>query len=79
VNYVPDDDLIESVCLENEKDRGKLIGKVADEKRSEKKVPVNVLSEYTGTDDAGPFGTVDRRGRRFLLTIVEGDFRADRK
>jgi hypothetical protein len=126
VNYVPDDDLIENVCLENEKDRGKLIGKVADEKRNEKRVPLNVLSQYAGSYEVGPFGTwtvsvtgdhlaielADGGGKQtvfptsdnvfvfpstggtvtfvrdpkknnavthFLLTIVEGDFRADRK
>lgn len=126
VNYVADDDLIENVCLENEKDRHKLIGKVADERRREKKLPVSVLSQYAGTYDVGPLGnwTVsvvgdhlaielgDGGGRQqvfptsdtvfvfqstggtvtfvkdpkrgnavthFLLTIVEGDFRGDRK
>jgi hypothetical protein len=126
VNFVPDDDLIENVCLENEKDRGKLVGKVADEKRREKKLPVSVLSQYAGTYDVGPMGlwTVSVVGdhlaielsagggkqevfptsdnvfvfpstggtvtfvkdpkknnavTHFLLTIVEGDFRADRK
>jgi hypothetical protein len=126
VNYVPDDDLIEYVCLENEKDRGKLVGRVADEKRREVKLPVSVLSQYAGTYNVGPLGmwTVsvvgdhlaielgDGGGKQevfatadnvflfpstggtvtfvkdpkknnavthFLLTIVEGDFRADRK
>jgi len=125
VNYIADDDLIENVCLENEKDRAKLIGKVADERKSEKKLPINVLSQYTGTYDVGPLGnwTVsvvgdhlaielgDGGGKQavfplsenvfafpttggtvtfvkdqkknavthFLLTIVEGDFRATRK
>jgi hypothetical protein len=126
VNFVPDDDLIEIVCLENEKDRGKLVGKVADEKRLEKKAAMSVLSQYAGTYDVGPLGnwTVsvvgdhlaielgDGGGKQqvfptsdrvfvfpstggtmtfvkepkknnavthFLLTIVEGDFRADRK
>jgi|KBSMisStandDraft_5_1062788.scaffolds.fasta_scaffold00059_33 hypothetical protein len=126
VNYVPDDDLIENICLENEKDRAKLVGKVADEKRLEKKLPVSVLSQYSGTYDVGPLGnwivsvvgdhlaieigvgggkqqvfptsnnvfvfpstggTVtfvkdpkkNNAVTHFLLTIVEGDFRADRK
>jgi hypothetical protein len=113
VNYVPDDDLIEYACLENEKDRGKLVGRVADEKRREKKLPVSLLSQYAGTYNVGPLGnwTVsvvgdhlaielgDGGGKQqvfatadnvrdskknnavthFLLTIVEGDFRADRK
>jgi len=126
VNYVPDDDLIEYVCLANEKDRQKLVGRIGDEKRLEKKVPVSVLSQYAGIYNVGPLGnwTVsvvgdhlaielgDGGGKQqvfatadnvflfastggtvtfvrdpkknnavthFLLTIVEGDFRADRK
>jgi hypothetical protein len=125
VNYIADDDLIENVCLENEKDRTKLVGKIADERKSEKTLPVSVLLQYTGTYDVGPLGnwTVsvigdhlaielgDGGGKQavfptsenvfvfpttggtvtfvkdqkrnavthFLLTIVEGDFRADRK
>jgi hypothetical protein len=124
VNLVPDDDLIEQVCLENEKDRGRLVGRVADERRMEKKVAVNVLAQYEGTYDVGPLGnwkvavvasdlTVDLGtggGRQVMfaraddvfvlpsaggtitfvkdaknvvthlfLTIVEGDFRAERK
>src|SRR4051812_41727045 len=38
VTFVADDDLIETVCLENEKDRGRLVGKIEDERRSEKKI-----------------------------------------
>jgi hypothetical protein len=125
VNYLADDDLIENVCLENEKDRSKLVGVVADERKSEKRLPVSVLSQYAGTYDVGPLGnwTVsvvgdhlaielsDGGGKQrvfptsvnvfvfpttggtvtfvkdqkknvvthFLLTIVEGDFRAERK
>jgi hypothetical protein len=125
VNYVADDDLIENVCLENEKDREKLVGKVADEKKAEKKLPVSLLRQYAGTYNVGPLGnwTVsvvgdhlaielgDGGGKQavfptsenvfvfpstggtvtfvkdqkknavthFLLTLVEGDFRAERK
>jgi hypothetical protein len=123
VNFVPDDDLIENVCLENEKDRGRLVGKITDEKRSEKALSASVLSQYAGTYDVGPLGiwTVSLVGAQlavelpdgggkqsvfaradtvfvlpsiggtitfvkeqnavthFLLTIVEGDFRGDRK
>jgi hypothetical protein len=125
VSFVADDDLIESVCLENEKDRGRLVGKVADERKPGKKVPVSVLSQYLGTYDVGPLGswTVSVVGdelavdlgtgggkqvifpqsdsvfvlqsagggtitfvkdsknvvTHFLLTIVEGDFKAERK
>jgi hypothetical protein len=125
VNFVPDDELIENVCLENEKDRHKLVGNIADEKRTEKKVPPAVLAEYAGTYDVGPLGnwivsvagdgltiqidnglkqpvfaisdakfvfpttggtvTFGRDPKKnnavthLFLTIVEGDFRAERK
>jgi hypothetical protein len=123
VAFVADDDLIENVCLENEKDLGRLVGKVEDEKKSEKRVAANVLAQYEGTYNVGPLGmwtvsvvggqlaielpdgggkqTVFARAENvfvfpsvggtvtfvreknavthFLLTIVEGDFRADRK
>jgi hypothetical protein len=124
VGFVPDDDLIENVCLENEKDRGRLVGKIADEKKTERKVAASVLSQYAGTYDVGPLGVwnvsvagdqlaielPDGGGKQlafartdtsfvlpstggevtfvrdskggvshFLLTIVEGDFKAERK
>jgi hypothetical protein len=56
VSFVADDDLIENVCLENEKDRGRLVGKVEDERKAGKKVAVGVLSQYAGTYDVGPLG-----------------------
>ena len=124
VGFVPDDELIENVCLEDEKDRGRLVGKVQDERKSEKKIVPGALSQYAGTYDVGPLGnwTVsivgdqlavelsDGGGKQpifarsdtvfvfptvggtltfvrdsknvvthFVLTIVEGDFKADRK
>jgi hypothetical protein len=110
-NYVPDDELIESVCLENEKDRGKLVGKIADEKQPDKTVAANVLADYVGKYEVGPLGvwTVSASGgtlfmelakfvlqssggtvtfvrdaktnavTHLLLTIVEGDFKGERK
>jgi hypothetical protein len=125
-NFVADDDLIENICLENEKDHGRLVGTIADEKKAQKRVAPGVLAEYVGTYNVGPLGnwTVsvvgdslaieisDGGGKQqvfptadnvfvfpstggtvtfvrdskknnvvthFLLTIVEGDFRADRK
>jgi hypothetical protein len=123
--FVADDELIENVCLENEKDQGRLVGKLADEKRNEKKVPAGLLAEYAGTYVVGPFGAwkvavagdgltielPDGGGKQrvfamtdskfvfpstggtvtfgrdpktsaithLFLTIVEGDFRGDRK
>jgi hypothetical protein len=58
VNYVPDTELLEFVCNENEKDRSHLVGLVADEKKSETKVSRDILLTYVGTYHAGPFGIV---------------------
>jgi uncharacterized protein DUF3471 len=74
VNYVPDDELLENVCLENEKDRGRLVGKVADERKTEKKIPVEVLSQYAGTYDVGPLGnwTVSVVGDQLVVDLGTG-------
>jgi hypothetical protein len=56
VNFVPDTDLLEYVCNENERDHGHLIGKVQDEKKSETTVSREILSKYAGTYRAGPLG-----------------------
>ena len=57
VLYQADSDLLETVCLENEKDRPKLVGRISDEKTSEKKVARAVLAGYVGTYEVGPLGT----------------------
>ena len=55
--YQADTDLIENVCLENEKDRPKLVGRPSDEKANEKRVAPSVLAGYVGSYDFGPLGT----------------------
>jgi len=74
VNFVPDDELIENVCLENEKDRARLVGKVADERKDEKKIPVSALSQYAGTYDVGPLGnwTVSVVGDQLAVDLGTG-------
>jgi hypothetical protein len=56
VSFLPDTDLIETVCLENEKDRERLVGRLKDERSSEKTVARSVLSGYVGTYQLGPLG-----------------------
>jgi len=72
--FVADDDLIENICLENEKDRHKLVGKVADEKDAAKAVPASVLAEYAGQYDVGPFGrwTVAVAGDTLTVELPDG-------
>jgi hypothetical protein len=74
VNLQADDDLIENVCLENEKDRGKLVGRIADEKKSDRMVPARVLAEYVGSYDTGLLGTwtVSTSGERLFVELADG-------
>src|SRR6185503_11754332 len=57
VSYQADTDLLENVCHENEKDRPKLVGRIADEKARETKVAPGVLAGYVGNYDVGFLGT----------------------
>ncbi|HEY7185241.1 MAG TPA: DUF3471 domain-containing protein [Vicinamibacterales bacterium] len=57
VNFLPDTDLIESVCLENEKDQQRLVGHVNDERKAGKKVSREVLARYVGTYEVEMLGT----------------------
>jgi len=54
---MPDTDLIESVCLENEKDYQRLVGHVNDERKAGKKVSRDVLSRYVGAYEVEMLGT----------------------
>jgi hypothetical protein len=64
VDLIPDTDLLENVCNENEKDRDRLVGRFEDEQAREVKVSPAVLSHYTGAYNAGPLG---------ILRITTGD------
>ena len=74
VSFVADDDLIENVCLENEKDGARLVGKIDDERKSGIEIPVGVLSQYAGTYEVGPFGpwTVSVAGDRLAIELADG-------
>jgi hypothetical protein len=58
VQLVPDTELLENVCNENEKDRQRLVGRVEDERAHEVRVPAAILARYAGTYSAGPLGTI---------------------
>jgi len=49
--YLPDTDLIEYVCAENEKDRAHLVGKISDDRSVPVKVASEVLAKYAGRYD----------------------------
>ena len=65
VNLVPDTDLLENVCLENEKDRERLVGRVSDDRKASRKVAREILSRYAGTYDVPMLGE--------WIVSVEGD------
>jgi len=49
VNFVPDTEMLEYVCNENERDSAHLVGKASDEVKAEVKIGPQVLSRYAGT------------------------------
>jgi hypothetical protein len=93
VFYQADTDLLENVCLENEKDRPKLVGRPQDEKASEKKVARTPdaprLPLFAVSDTQFVFQSLGGQVRfvpdaagvatQLILTIVEGDIPAMRK
>jgi hypothetical protein len=56
VTFMPDTELIEHVCNENEKDRVHLVGRLEDDKKNAVKVSGTILSRYAGSYRAGPIG-----------------------
>jgi hypothetical protein len=58
VNFVPDTEMLEYVCNENERDSVHLVGKASDEVKGDVKVGSEVLSRYAGTYQAGPIKAV---------------------
>jgi hypothetical protein len=57
MSFVPDTELLENVCQENEKDRHRLVGRVSDEQKSAKKVPRAVLARYAAAYEVEMLGT----------------------
>jgi Domain of unknown function (DUF3471) len=56
VQLVPDTELLEYVCNENEKDAHHLVGDIDDERKDEVRVDSAVLAQYAGVYRAGPLG-----------------------
>lgn len=56
VNFVPDTEMLEYVCNENEKDTAHLVGKASDEVKGEVKLSSQVLSRYAGDYEMGDTG-----------------------
>ena len=47
--WLPDTELLEAVCAENNKDLDHWVGKASDNEKSEIKVPREILAKYVGT------------------------------
>jgi hypothetical protein len=66
-----DTEMIEYVCAENERDRGHLVGKVADETKNAVTVAPAILAKYAGVYDFKP---PERPGLTIVLTVsLDGD------
>ena len=74
VSFVPDTELLEYVCQENEKDRHRLVGRVSDEQKSAKKVSRAVLAKYAGTYEVEMLGlwTVSVEGDDLMIQMADG-------
>jgi len=74
VSLLPDTDLLENVCLENEKDRPRLVGHAADDRKVSKKVAKEILSRYVGTYDVEMLGvwTVSLEGDELKIEMGDG-------
>lgn len=49
VEFVPDTEMLEYVCNENERDHARLVGKASDDKKNAVKVAREVLAKYVGS------------------------------
>jgi hypothetical protein len=74
VNLAPDTELLEYVCLENEKDRPRLVGRASDDRIASKKVSRDILSRYVGTYDVTMLGvwTVSLDGDELKIEMGDG-------
>ncbi len=68
VNLVPDTEMIEFVCAENEKDRAHLIGRTAEEKKVV--VPQEILSKYVGVYETVSTTGTAMTARTFTITLA---------
>jgi hypothetical protein len=74
INLVPDTDLLEYVCLENEKDRPRMVGRASDDRSVAKKVSRDILSRYVGVYDVAMLGvwTVSLDGDDLKIEMGDG-------
>ena len=72
-----DTELLEYVCLENEKDHVHLVGRTPEEKKV--KVPPEILAQYVGVYEVASANAFDNRAPRnvFTITLVDGELLID--
>jgi hypothetical protein len=72
-----DTELLEYVCLENEKDRSHLVGRTSEEKQVT--VAPEILAQYVGLYEVGSPNAFDTRAPRnvFTITLVNGELLID--
>lgn len=70
INLVPDTELLEYVCAENERDRAHLVGRT--EKEKEVKVAPDILKQYVGTYEVMSASNSAVVVQRFTVTL-DGD------
>jgi hypothetical protein len=68
INLVPDTELLEYVCAENEKDAAHLVGRTAEEQKV--RVAPEVLAKYAGTYEEISNDNPDFVVQRFTVTLV---------
>lgn len=74
VGFVPDTEMLEYVCNENERDSAHLVGKASDEIKGDVKLGSEVLSRYTGSYQVqnGParmMATISVQGEQLMLSL----------
>jgi hypothetical protein len=75
VNLIPDTDLLEYVCAENERDRSHMVGRTEDEKQV--KVAPEILASYVGVYDTVSFEDTNFPIPFFPVTLLEGQLYLD--
>ena len=72
INFVPDTEMLEYVCNENERDSTHLVGKVSDEVRGDGEVSSQVFSRYAGNYQATApkiKATISVRGEQLMFSL----------
>jgi hypothetical protein len=77
MQLMPDTELLESVCHENEKDRPRLVGRLEDDLAQKVTLAPHVLEQYVGSYFAGPLGKIQVviHGGELALVLPGGEAR----